>query len=56
MPPLYGHRKLANFDVYSYPAAGSYALAAVAVLLAVALWLAWRESRSEIASETRMAG
>ena len=56
MPPLFGHRKLANFDVYSYPAAGSYALAAVALLLAGALWLAWRESRSELASDSRMAG
>ena len=49
MPPLFGHRKLANFDVYSYPAA-------VALLLAGALWLAWRESRSELASDSRMAG
>jgi hypothetical protein len=56
MPPLFGHKKLANFDVYSYPAAGSYALAAVALLLAGALWLAWRESRSALASDGRMAG
>jgi hypothetical protein len=44
-PPLFGYKKLANFEVYSYPALGSYALAAVAVLLAVALVLAWREGR-----------
>jgi hypothetical protein len=56
MPPVFGHKKLANFEVYSYPAAGSYALAAVAVLLAAALWLAWRESRAELASDGRMAG
>jgi hypothetical protein len=56
MPPLFGHKKLANFEVYSYPSASSYALAAVALLLAGALWLAWRESRSELASGGRMAG
>jgi hypothetical protein len=56
MPPVFGHKKLANFEVYSYPAAGSYALAAVALLLVGALWLAWRESRAELASDGRMAG
>ena len=25
-PPLFGYKKLANFEVYSYPALGSYAL------------------------------
>ncbi|MEX0880324.1 MAG: hypothetical protein WEF99_07010 [Thermoanaerobaculia bacterium] len=56
MPPLFGHKKLANFEVYSYPAAGSYALAAVTVVLFVALVLAWREARSEEAQEARSAG
>jgi hypothetical protein len=50
MPPLFGHKTLANFEVYSYPAAGSYALAAVAVVLAAALIWAWREGRAEIAA------
>jgi copper chaperone NosL len=45
-PPLFGYKKLANFEVYSYPAVGSYALAAVALVLAMALYLAWRQSRS----------
>ncbi len=44
-PPLFGYKKLANFEIYSYPALGSYALAAVALCLALALVLAWRESR-----------
>lgn len=44
-PPLFGYKKLANFEVYSYPALGSYALAAVALLLAVAFYLAWRQPR-----------
>jgi copper chaperone NosL len=45
-PPLFGYKKLANFEVYSYPALGSYALAGVALLLMVALYLAWREARA----------
>jgi hypothetical protein len=56
MPPLFGYRRLANFEVYSYPAAGSYSLAAVAVLLAAALVLAWRQGRTEEAAEARSAG
>jgi hypothetical protein len=42
MPPLFGHKTLANFEVYSYPAPGSYALALVALLLLAAVILAWR--------------
>jgi len=45
MPPVFGHKKLANFDVYSYPAPASYCFALVAVLLAAALFLGWRHSR-----------
>ncbi len=43
MPPLFGYKKLANFEVYAYPALGSYALGAAAVALALALFLTWRE-------------
>jgi hypothetical protein len=45
-PPLFGYKKLANFEVYNYPALGSYALAAVAVALLAALFLAWRQGRA----------
>jgi hypothetical protein len=45
MPPLFGYKKLANFEVYSYPQLGSYALAAAALLLMMALVLAWRQWR-----------
>jgi copper chaperone NosL len=48
MPPLFGYKKLANFEVYSYPAFGSYALAAVVVLLVVALLLARRQWKREL--------
>jgi hypothetical protein len=46
MPPMFGHKRLANFDVYSYPGFASYALGAATVLLAVALWLGWRRARA----------
>lgn len=49
MPPLFGYKKLANFEVYSYPQFGSYALAATAVLLLVAFYLAWRQWRASTA-------
>ena len=49
IPPLFGHKKLANFDVYSYPAVGSYALASVAVVLVVAMFVAWRQKPSAAA-------
>lgn len=49
MPPLFGHKKLANFEVYSYPQLGSYALGAAAVLLLVALAITWRQWRREAA-------
>jgi hypothetical protein len=45
-PPLFGYKKLANFEVYSYPGPGSYALAGVAVLLVLAFYLAWRRTRA----------
>jgi hypothetical protein len=50
MPPLFGYKKLANFEVYSYPQFGSYALGAAAVLLLLALALTWRQWRREAAA------
>jgi copper chaperone NosL len=44
-PPIFGYSKIANFEVYSYPKAGTYLLGAVALLLVSALWLAWRGRR-----------
>ena len=40
MPPMFGYKKLANFEVYSYPATGSYALGFSIVLLVATFWLA----------------
>jgi len=48
MPPMYGYKQLANFEVYSYPALGSYALGTAAFLLTLAL--AWAARRARKAS------
>ncbi len=45
-PPLFGYKKLANFEVYSYPQLGSYALTAAALFVALAFFLGWRHSRA----------
>jgi hypothetical protein len=50
MPPLFGYKKLANFEVYSYPQLGSYALAAVAALLLLAFISTWRQWRRDAAA------
>lgn len=49
-PPMFGHKRIANFDVYSFPQAGTYLMAAVAVLLMVALVLAWRRTGQPLRS------
>jgi len=43
-PPMFGHKAIANFDVYSFPQAGTYLMAGAAVLLVVALVMAWRRT------------
>jgi copper chaperone NosL len=48
MPPLFGYKKLANFEVYSYPAAASYMLGLVVLLLVTALFLAWRDDEPAV--------
>jgi copper chaperone NosL len=45
MPPLFGSKQLANFEVYSYPAPASYALGLVVPLLLLAMFVAWRRAR-----------
>ena len=42
MPPMLGHRKIANFDIYSFPKLASYMLTAAAVALVLSMLLAWR--------------
>ena len=43
MPPIFGYRKIANFEVYSYPGLASYALGGVLVILMGALFVSWRQ-------------
>ena len=45
MPPMFGYRQIANFEVYSYPRPGTYAMAAVVVLLVAALAWTWWDAR-----------
>jgi hypothetical protein len=42
-PPIFGYQQIANFEVYSYPRAGTYVLLIVALLLVSSVWLAWRQ-------------
>ena len=47
-PPLFGHRTMANFEVYNYPNVGSYFMAAVPLFLLGAMWLSrktWMKER-----------
>ena len=41
-PPVFGHRLVGQFEVWSYPAAGSYLLALSGILLLVAFALSYR--------------
>lgn len=50
-PPLFGHKTMANFEIYSYPGIGSFFMAALPVLLLAAMWLsrrAWQKEHSFI--------
>ena len=47
MPPLYGHRKIANFEIYSYPKLASYMLALAALALLCSFVFAWRGRREK---------
>lgn len=42
-PPMFGYQKIANFEVYSYPKAGTYVLCGAVLALAAAAWVAWHQ-------------
>lgn len=48
MPPMFGYRQIANFEVYSYPRLASYAMAGVVVLLFSALLWTWWNVRRRV--------
>jgi hypothetical protein len=53
MPPMFGYKQLANFEVYSYPQAASYAMALSTLLLFTAFAFAWRQDRRAGSQESR---
>lgn len=46
-PPMFGSRTMANFEVYSWPAAGSFFMMAVPLFLLAAMWLSRRSRVKE---------
>ena len=53
MPPMFGYKQLANFEVYSYPQAASYAMGLSTLLLFTAFAFAWRQDRRTGSQESR---
>jgi hypothetical protein len=47
MPPVFGYRQIANFEVYSYPQAASYLIGAALLLVTLAFAIAWRQNRRQ---------
>ena len=54
-PPVFGYEQIANFEVYSYPRAGTYLMLAAGVALVLALGLAWRAGSRALASRQTFA-
>jgi len=46
-PPLIGHKKLLNFDAYSYPDTGGWIVVAVTGLFLIVWFLEWRKQRKQ---------
>jgi len=45
MPPIFGYKQVGQFDVWSYPALGTYLFLLFGALLTGALLLTWRKTR-----------
>jgi hypothetical protein len=46
MPPIFGYKQVGQFDVWSYPAFGSYLFVVFGLLLVAGVFLSWRQPRS----------
>ena len=46
-PPLIGHKKLLNFDAYSYPDTGGWILVGVTSLFLIVWFLEWRKHKKQ---------
>ena len=46
-PPVIGHKKLLNFDAYSYPDTGGWVLVAVTGLFFIVWFLEWRKHKKQ---------
>ncbi|HET9279039.1 MAG TPA: nitrous oxide reductase accessory protein NosL [Flavitalea sp.] len=46
-PPVIGHKKLLNFDAFSYPDTGGWILVAVTALFGVIWFLEWRKQKKQ---------
>lgn len=44
-PPVIGHKKLLNFDAFSYPDTGGWIIVGVTLLFALILFIEWRRSK-----------
>jgi hypothetical protein len=51
MPPMFGYKLVGQFDVWSYPALGTYLFAVFGALLLGGLWLTWRQPVDQITAE-----
>ena len=46
MPPIFGYKQVGQFDVWSYPAFGTYLFLVFGLLLIAGVFLSWRQPRS----------
>jgi len=47
MPPIFGYKQVGQFDVWSYPALGSYLFLVFGLLLVGGIFLSWRQTHSD---------